>query len=63
MKILRDRGLAITLNVHPADGIRAFERVATRLHLDQEIDEPARFDLNDENFHVSYFEDVHHPME
>ncbi|MGX7231467.1 TIM-barrel domain-containing protein [Enterococcus italicus] len=67
MQAIHDRGLAITLNVHPADGIRAFEeaypRVAKRLHLDQEAEEPARFDLNDENFRISYFEDVHHPME
>ncbi|MGO2686713.1 MAG: TIM-barrel domain-containing protein, partial [Enterococcus italicus] len=67
MQAIHDRGLAITLNVHPADGIRAFEeaypRVAKRLHLDQEAEEPARFDLNDENFRISYFEDVHHPIE
>ncbi|MDN6491765.1 MAG: alpha-xylosidase, partial [Leuconostoc sp.] len=67
MKSLHDRGLAITLNVHPADGIRAFEeaypRVAKRLNLNQEAEEPARFDLSDDTFRMSYFEDVHHPME
>lgn len=67
MKSLHDRGLAITLNVHPADGIRAFEeaypRVAKRLNLNQEAEEPARFDLSDDTFLMSYFEDVHHPME
>lgn len=67
MQALHDKGLAVTLNVHPADGIRAFEeaypRVAQRLQLNQAEEEPARFDLSDEAFRVSYFEDVHHPME
>lgn len=67
MEVLGESGLAITLNVHPADGIRAFEeaypRVAERLQLDQEQEEPARFDLADPDFRISYFEDVHHPME
>ncbi|EXJ23733.1 Maltodextrin glucosidase [Alkalibacterium sp. AK22] len=64
---LHERGLAVTLNVHPADGIRAFEdpyeTVARRLDLNQVIEEPAQFDLMDADFRAAYFEDVHHPLE
>lgn len=64
---LHDKGLATTLNVHPADGIRAFEsqytKVAERLNLKTELEEPAKFDLMDENFRDVYFEEVHHPIE
>jgi len=64
---LDEKGLAVTLNVHPADGIRAFEEqyeaVADKLNLNKDIDEPAHFDLMDENFRDVYFEEVHHPLE
>ncbi|MCC5895642.1 MAG: alpha-xylosidase [Alkalibacterium sp.] len=64
---LHDKGLATTLNVHPADGIRAFEsqyeQVASRLNLKKELEEPAKFDLMDEQFREVYFEEVHHPIE
>ncbi|GAB2501935.1 glycoside hydrolase family 31 protein [Alkalibacterium psychrotolerans] len=64
---LDEKGLAVTLNVHPADGIRAFEeqydRVADRLGLDKEKEEPAKFDLMDDRFRPVYFEEVHHPFE
>ncbi len=45
---LHERGLKVTLNVHPADGIRAFEdypMVAKRLGLDAEKEEAASFDF------------------
>ncbi|GEK91987.1 glycoside hydrolase family 31 protein [Alkalibacterium kapii] len=64
---LKDKNLAVTLNVHPADGIRAFEEqyevVAEKLDLNTEIEEPAHFDLMDDDFRQVYFEDVHHTME
>jgi len=64
---LHERGLKVTLNVHPADGIRAFEKpypsVAKKLGLNQELEEPANFDIANEAFRASYFEDVHHPLE
>ena len=64
---LHQKNLKVTLNVHPADGIRAFEdsyeRVAKRLSLDTKKEEPARFDLMNPDFRRSYFEDVHHPLE
>ncbi|EOH97681.1 glycoside hydrolase family 31 protein [Enterococcus pallens] len=67
LKKLRNKGLATTLNVHPADGIRAFEaaypQVAKRIGLNQELETPAIFDIADPAFREAYFEDVHHPLE
>ena len=64
---LHKRGLKVTLNVHPADGIRAFEdaypMVAKRLGLDAEKEEAASFDFYSPAFREAYFEDVHHPLE
>lgn len=63
---LHDRGLKVTLNVHPAAGIRAYEtaypRVAQKLGLDQKNEEPALFDLSRPDFRATYFEDVHQPL-
>lgn len=46
---LHDRKLKLSLNVHPADGIRAYEeaypQVAKRLGLNVELEEPAIFDF------------------
>lgn len=67
MEALHRRGLKVSLNVHPADGIRAFEdsypAVAERLKLNVSLEEPAEFDMTDKNFVESYFKDVHHPLE
>ncbi|GAB2025149.1 glycoside hydrolase family 31 protein [Lactovum odontotermitis] len=64
---LHRRKLKVTLNDHPADGIRAFEAaypaVAERLHLDAELEEPATFDFDNPDFRKAYFEDVHGPLE
>lgn len=64
---LHDQGLVVTLNVHPADGIRAFEEqypiVAEKLKLNTELEEPANFDIMDEDFRKVYFENVHHQLE
>lgn len=64
---LHNRGLKSTLNIHPADGIRAFEdaypAVAKRLNLNMDIEEPALFDMSNDKFREAYFVDVHHPLE
>lgn len=64
---LKDSGYAITLNLHPADGIRAFEssykQIATRLGLDIDNEEPALMKIEDKEFRDAYFEEVLYPLE
>ena len=67
LKMLNDRKLAPTLNLHPADGIRAFEamyrQTAKRLGIDPDTEEPVEFDMSDPKFREAYFEEVLHPYE
>lgn len=63
---LHDRGLKTTLNVHPRDGIRAFEepyaKAAATVGVDAETQEPVEFDLTNPRFVRAYF-DMHHDLE
>ena len=67
MRELHRRGMRITLNVHPADGIRAYEEVypemAAAMGMDAEKGLPVVFDLTNSKFLENYFDIVHHPME
>lgn len=64
---LHDRKLKLSLNVHPADGIRAYEeaypQIAERLGLNVELEEPAIFDFFNPSFREAYFKDVHYELE
>lgn len=64
---LHDRGLKVSLNVHPADGIRrheaAYPAMCAALGRDPDSGEPIAFALEDEDFARAYFEVIHHPME
>lgn len=64
---LHEHGLKVALNVHPADGVRAFEepyrRIATAMGIDPATEQPVDFDIADQRFVVSYFEQLHHPLE
>jgi alpha-glucosidase (family GH31 glycosyl hydrolase) len=64
---LHRRGLRVTLNVHPADGVRAYEdayaEMARALGRDPQADDPIAFDLTDPEFVRAYLELVHHPLE
>lgn len=64
---LHENGLSVTLNLHPADGIRAFEDmyedVARELSIDPATKEPAEFDFGDSNYRDAYFEKVMQPYE
>ena len=64
---LHEHGLRTTLNLHPADGIRAYEKaypaIAEAMGVDMEHEEPVRFDAADPDFIQKYFEHVLHPME
>ncbi|MBP5266505.1 MAG: DUF4968 domain-containing protein, partial [Lachnospiraceae bacterium] len=67
LKNLKDRGLATTLNLHPADGIRAFEAqyedVANAMGIDATEEKAIPFDFSDRNFRDAYFSQVMNPYE
>ena len=67
MNALHERGMRITLNVHPADGIRAheemYEAMAEALGRDVGKEEPVAFDIADPAFLAAYFRYAHHPNE
>ncbi|MGO1642372.1 MAG: TIM-barrel domain-containing protein [Lactobacillus amylovorus] len=67
LKWLHEHNKHVSLNIHPADGIRAFEDqyslVAKDLDLDTKNEEPATFDLANAKFRNAYFKDVLHPLE
>ncbi|NOU80501.1 DUF5110 domain-containing protein [Paenibacillus sp. LMG 31459] len=64
---LHGRGLRVTLNVHPADGVRSFEEpylaIAAELGMDPEQGEAVEFDITDPEFLQAYFKFLHHPLE
>ncbi|WP_051324812.1 glycoside hydrolase family 31 protein [Candidatus Solirubrobacter pratensis] len=64
---LHRRGLRVTLNVHPADGVRPYEdaypAMARALRRDPESDVPIAFDITDRAFLDAYLKVVHHPLE
>lgn len=63
---LHDNGQRVTLNVHPADGIRAFEEaypaVAAALGRDTAHGDPIAFDATDPDFLRAYL-DLHRTLE
>ncbi|KAL5119130.1 hypothetical protein ACEQ8H_003054 [Pleosporales sp. CAS-2024a] len=67
MKKLHDRGMKITLNLHPADGFRYFEdqyaKVAKYLGIDPATKQTIEFDCTDKSFMDAYFDIVHHEHE
>ncbi|CAM4245335.1 glycoside hydrolase family 31 protein [Paenibacillus typhae] len=64
---LHERGLHVTLNVHPADGVRAFEdpylAIAAELGMNPEKGDAVEFDITDPKFLRAYFKYLHHPLE
>lgn len=64
---LHGQNLAVTLNVHPADGIRAFEdmypEVARAMGIDPATEEPIEFDMTDPKYREAVFAYVNHPYE
>ncbi|CAA9957897.1 Alpha-xylosidase [Pyrenophora teres f. maculata] len=67
MKKLHDRGMRLTLNLHPADGFRPFEKqypeVAKYLGIDPASKQTIPFDCTDKKFMDAYFDVVHHDHE
>ncbi len=66
-KDLKGRGLAITMNLHPRDGVRYFEEqypeMAKANGIDPATKQTVEFDFTDQRFIESYFDILHHPYE
>ncbi len=64
---LHDRGMRVTLNVHPAEGVQAHEemypRIARIMGVDVENEDPVNCDPADPKFMEAYFSCLHHPRE
>ena len=64
---LHAQGKQVTLNVHPADGVRAFEdaygAVCEALSRDPSLGEPVLFDVTDHAFMDAYFDVLHRGLE
>ncbi|GAA4839636.1 glycoside hydrolase family 31 protein [Luteimicrobium xylanilyticum] len=64
---LHERGLRVTLNVHPADGVRAHEEayaaMAAALSRDTSQRDPIAFDVTDRAFLEAYFAVLHRRLE
>jgi len=64
---LHERGLAVSLNVHPAEGVHAHEAaypaIAKRMGIDPSTEIAVSFDPTDPAFLEAYFEELHHPLE
>ncbi len=67
LRNLKERNLAVTMNLHPKDGIRYFEcmypQMAEACGIDPSTKQPVEFDLTDKKFRDAYFDIVHHPYE
>lgn len=67
LSALHERGLATSLNVHPAEGVHAHESaypaIARRLNLDPVSEVPVAFDPTDPDFLEAYLEELHHSHE
>jgi len=64
---VHDKGLRVTLNLHPAQGVQAFEDAypafARALGANHAAGDPVPFRIADKQFVKHYFELLHHPME
>lgn len=67
MKNMKDKGLKITLNLHPADGFQpyeeSYEALAEGMGLDHEEKNHIEWTNSDKNFMENMFKHVMHPMQ
>ena len=67
LKGLKQRGLAVTMNLHPRDGVRSFEvqyrDMANACGINPDSGKTVQFDLTDKRFLNAYFDILHHPYE
>jgi alpha-glucosidase (family GH31 glycosyl hydrolase) len=64
---LHDRGLRVTLNLHPHEGVQPFEdsyeAMSEAMGTDPSSDLAVPFTITDEQFAHAYFDVLHHPLE
>lgn len=64
---LHNRGMKVTLNVHPADGVQGHEEMygvmAKELGVNVKEEDPILFDVTNKTFLQAYFKYLHHPRE
>lgn len=64
---LKGRNLAVTMNLHPHDGVRYFEKqykdMCEANGQNPDTKKPVRFNLTNPVFRDSYFDVLHHPYE
>lgn len=64
---LHERGFRVTLNIHPSQGVRAYEdqygAMCKMLDKDPSKKELIPFDVTDDDFMRAYFKALHHPLE
>lgn len=67
MTFLHNKGLKVTLNVHPADGVKGHEEMyiemAKELNINYIDEDEIQFDISDPKFLDAYFKYLHHPNE
>lgn len=67
LNLLHERNLKVTLNLHPAEGIRYFEdmyeEMAHEMGVDPSSEERIPFDIADPKFVNAYFKVLHKPYE
>lgn len=67
MNWLHEHHMKVTLNVHPADGIRAYEErypeIAEKMGIDPATGHAVMFDPADPHFMEVYLKSLHHPLE
>lgn len=67
LKYLKSKNLHITLNLHPADGVRFFEnqyeKMAKSMGIEPETKEDIKFQVGNDDFWNNYFDILHKPYE
>jgi len=67
MKWVHRQGVKITLNLHPADGVKPHEKAypefARAMGIDPATKQPIPFDCTDPKYMNAYFNYLHHPLE
>ena len=67
LAFLKEKQLKVTLNLHPASGVRCFEEqyevMANELGIDAGLEQAIDFDVTNRRFMEAYFKHLHHPYE